>query len=554
LTIDRGNTREEEMKFLAISLLFVGLLFATEYVDGELLVNPEDTEYIEPLNTETLSNMGPIGSAYLSPIQRAILREDEGPAPWSEQDWYNDIEVYPGAVGSGQDYDVNEINGDLYAVLDTDHNGTSIPDSIIVYRSQDGGANWSYYASESSVFGEINNPKIRVVRDGSGDTWVVVLGIWTDCPAGDEPWTRLYPVAGGSAIWNQVLAGDVSCADMDADIGSGAYVYVTYTLNGTDNVRVARNLLNGGGWVNDLNIHALSGITNNRTAIATGAGGNLSVAFLYDTASDVPSIRIKRSTDSGASWNASEQVCPAGGWDDLNDIDIAYSHGSPQTGWITLTLNWASSDGFGYFLSTDSGLSWAWQDYFGSSDDENHGSIRARKSGWQAVTVAYNADPGDSTMFSWATESSPTSFTTPVRINDFVATGYWPATAGWNGASYSAILYTTYVGSSYSLWFDWWGNTGIEGTSAGGLDMIQNAPNPFNATTNISFSLVQSSPVTISIYNVAGQLVSTLADNQSFDAGTHSVQWNAQSFTPGVYFCRLNANGISQTHRMLMVR
>ena len=84
--------------------------------------------------------------------------------------------------------------------------------------------------------------------------------------------------------------------------------------------------------------------------------------------------------------------------------------------------------------------------------------------------------------------------------------------------------------------------------------MIQNVPNPFNATTNISFNLANSSPVTISIYNIAGQLVSTLADNQSFNEGSHSVQWDGQSFSPGVYFCHLSADGISQTHRMLMVR
>ncbi|NOQ21251.1 MAG: T9SS type A sorting domain-containing protein [Candidatus Aegiribacteria sp.] len=547
------------MKYVVLSLLSVSLLFATEYVDGELLGNPEGTDYIEASghSIETLSDMGPIGSTYLSPIQRAILREDEGSALWPDQDWDDDIEVYPGAVGSGQDFDIDEDTGDIYAVLDTDHDGPTVPDSIIVYRSQDGGANWSYYASEASTFGEINNPKIRVVKDGSGDTWVVILGIWRNCPAGDEPWTKLYPVAGGTALWNQVLAGDVSCVDMDADVGSGAYIYVTYTMSGTDDVRVARNLLNGGGWVGDANIHAASGITNNRAAIAAGASGNVSVAFLYDTASQVPSIRIKRSTNNGASWIPSEEVEPPGSWDDLDDIDIAYSHGSTQTGWITVTFELTLTDNFGYFLSTDSGLNWSWESLFSSGSEENHGSIRAHKT-TGSLTVAYNQDPGDSTMFSWASSSTPTDFSTPVKINDFVATGYWPAAAGWNGSGYSAVLYTTYAGSTYSLWFDWFGNVGIDGTSAG-LDMIRNAPNPFSATTNISFSLAQSSPVTISIYNVAGQLVRTLADNQSFNEGSHSMQWDGQNFSgtsvsPGVYFCRLSADGISQTHRMLMLR
>lgn len=162
-------------------------------------------------------------------------------------------------------------------------------------------------------------------------------------------------------------------------------------------------------------------------------------------------------------------------------------------------------------------------------------------------------------MFSWASITNPTSFTTPEKINEFIGTSLWPSCAGWKESNYSAILYTTYAGGSYNLMYDWFNHyVGIEGASTG-LDMIRNAPNPFNAVTNISFNLAQSSPVTISIYDIAGQIVTTLADNQNFEQGSHSVQWDGQSFSgtmvsPGVYFCRLNADGISQTHRMLMVR
>jgi len=160
-------------------------------------------------------------------------------------------------------------------------------------------------------------------------------------------------------------------------------------------------------------------------------------------------------------------------------------------------------------------------------------------------------------MFSWASEATPESFSTPERINEFNATGYWPAAAGWNG-SYSGVLYTDWPGG-YRLMFDWFANLGIEDANPMGPGQIRNAPNPFNATTNISFNLNQSSPVSISIYNIAGQLVNTLADNQSFNEGSNSIQWNGcgesgTRVSPGVYFCRLNANGISQTHRMLLVK
>ncbi len=542
------------MKYLALCLLSVSLLLAAVSENLEF----GEFEQFRSSSNPVISNSqeGPTsGASYESPIDRALGHVEENTSTWPSYDWWDDIEIYPGRVGSGQDFDVCEDTGDLYAVFDTNNNGTTTPDSIIVYRSQDNGMNWSFYACESSTFGQINNPKIRVVKDGSGNTWVVIMGIWTDVGSSDEdePWTRRYPVAGGTPVWDQISTDDVSCADMDADVGSGAYVYVTYTRKGTETIRAARNLLDGGGWVDDENIYYSTGITDNLAAIAAGANGTVSVAMIIDTPSDVPSLRIKRSMNYGASWSSSEQVEPSGSWDDLEDIDIAFTRSAlPQTAWITVTFIFSTSDNFGYFLSTDSGQSWSWEALFSMGDDENHGTIRARKTDG-SLTVAYNTDPGDSTMFSWTIASSPTSFSTPIRINEFNATGNWPATAGWNGSNNSAIIYANYS-NNYRLMYDSYNHTGIEGGAPAGLNMISNAPNPFNATTNISFTLTQNSPVTIAVYNVAGQLVNTIADNQSFTEGSHSVQWNAQSLSPGVYFCRLNADGIDQTHRMLLVK
>ena len=534
------------MKYLVISLLFVSLLFAADFVDGELLVSSEQVD-LSGLNIETMSDEDPFGATYLSPIERALARSDEVPSTMPVFDWSDDIEIYGGAVGSGQDFDIDEDTGDIYAIYDTDHDGTTINDSIAVYRSQDGGATWAFWRATYSSSTEINNPRIRVAKDAGGQAWVCMHYI-----SGTTSKIRRMTPDQSSSFYETVTADAVKFADMDADVGTGAWLYVVYVIDGTtsETVRVARNALGGGGFVDDANIYTNAGIVDTHPAVAAAAGGNAAVAFTHGTGT-VPEIRIKRTTDNGASWLASELVEPAGTWDDIYDIDVAFSRGGTQNGWITITFEFPTSDNFGYFLSTDSGVNWAWETLFGSSQDENFGSIRARKSTGD-VTVAYNVDPGDSTMFTWTSGSNPTNFTTPVRVNEFAATGFWPATAGWTGAGYSGILYTNWD-NNYRLMFDWWGNTGIEGTSVG-LSTINNAPNPFNATTNISFSLAQNSPVSISVYNVAGQLVSTIADNQSFDTGTHSVEWNAQSFSPGVYFCRLNADGISQTHRMLLVK
>ncbi len=557
------------MKCIVISLLSVSLLFATTYegttedlgieiearstISSELLDNPDGAQYCatpEALDPATLSDPNDPSSAfeYFSPVERAISARDEGPVTRPECDWNNDILVYPGRVGSGQDFDVDEDTGDIYAIFDTDH---ATGDSLVAYRSQNGGITWSFFGCATNTNNSISNPKIRVVKDGSGTAWVVMMGIWQE--TGDDPiWTRRFTTAGGSPTFEQA-APNVEFADMDGGIGSGAYAYITYVPAGTHDVSATRNALGGAGWVSGQALFGNTQVTS-YPAVAVGAGGTVAVAFVDDRLTATPQVRIKRSTTYGSSWLPSAQVSNTAA-DNLLNPDIAFSHGTTQIGWITVTYDFtATNENFGYYHSSNSGSSWTYGTVFaGGGTDENLGSIRARKSSG-SLTVAFNSDPGDDVEFTWASASTPTVFTTPEIINDFGATGYWPAAAGWVGGN-SAIMYTDWF-NNYRLMFDWWGNTGIEGGSTSTVlpDMLRNTPNPFNAITNISFNLSQSSPVTISIYNVAGQLVTTLADNQSFNEGSHSVQWNGTSVSPGVYFCRLSADGVSQTHRMLIVR
>jgi hypothetical protein len=80
-----------------------------------------------------------------------------------------------------------------------------------------------------------------------------------------------------------------------------------------------------------------------------------------------------------------------------------------------------------------------------------------------------------------------------------------------------------------------------------------NYPNPFNAQTTISYSLSQSGPVTLSIYNIMGQKVATLFDGVQ-QAGEHRVVWDAQEMSSDIYFCKLTASGLSQCQKMNLVR
>ncbi|MCF7858645.1 MAG: S8 family serine peptidase [Candidatus Cloacimonetes bacterium] len=89
--------------------------------------------------------------------------------------------------------------------------------------------------------------------------------------------------------------------------------------------------------------------------------------------------------------------------------------------------------------------------------------------------------------------------------------------------------------------------------------LLGNHPNPFNPTTMISFTTVESGIVEISIYSIKGQKIITL-NNDNLEPGLHSVIWNARDrsddpVSSGVYFYTLKLNGKTEaTKKMLLLK
>jgi hypothetical protein len=80
-----------------------------------------------------------------------------------------------------------------------------------------------------------------------------------------------------------------------------------------------------------------------------------------------------------------------------------------------------------------------------------------------------------------------------------------------------------------------------------------NFPNPFNATTTLRYYLPQAARVRLDIFNIAGQKVASLVDaNQA--SGPYSVSWNGEALASGMYIYRLEADGHTLTHKMLLLK
>ncbi|NOZ08568.1 MAG: T9SS type A sorting domain-containing protein [FCB group bacterium] len=122
-----------------------------------------------------------------------------------------------------------------------------------------------------------------------------------------------------------------------------------------------------------------------------------------------------------------------------------------------------------------------------------------------------------------------------------------PSTTGWANTSPSFANSSYTFGKGTSL-----DNTDISDLPSDfGLSRIY--PNPFNPVTSIEYELPSMENVNISIFNINGQLVSTLV-NDIQEAGSHSISWNGNEQPSGTYFLRMTSGDHVDTQKLMLIK
>lgn len=149
---------------------------------------------------------------------------------------------------------------------------------------------------------------------------------------------------------------------------------------------------------------------------------------------------------------------------------------------------------------------------------------------WQTLTFAYdNAVSEDATVGS-------------TQINEIIIE--------INGSSSSSVVYLlddlTLANVSAT--------TSVLSSNASNnlFNLEQNAPNPFNGSTKISYSLNESSEVSLEVLDVLGNKLYTLA-NGSMSSGEFSTEFNSKGLQKGVYYYRLKAGSFIETKKMILI-
>jgi len=91
------------------------------------------------------------------------------------------------------------------------------------------------------------------------------------------------------------------------------------------------------------------------------------------------------------------------------------------------------------------------------------------------------------------------------------------------------------------------------------FDLMQNYPNPFNPETSIKYQLPENCTVSLKIFNVLGQEVRTLINNNEKKSGYYSIKWDGRdnygiAVSSGIYIYRIKAGNFVRSKRMVLIK
>ncbi len=288
----------------------------------------------------------------------------------------------------------------------------------------------------------------------------------------------------------------------------------------------------------------------------TSDGGYIIIGYVDDTTvgSSADYIYLVKTNATGlVVWEVSY---------DWPGAELAYDVQEVSDGYIFVGhSNRMGIGGWEIFLTkTDTLGNELWTRTYGDSSDD------------RAYTVEETADNGF--VISGMTRSTGAGSSDFYLIKtDSLGDTLWTRTFGGTSVEEALDVQPTadggYVMTGYSQSYTaGWGDFFLVKTDAEGLLPIlsgknqtvirdyhlhQNYPNPFNPNTTIEFYLPKTSNVTLNIFNILGEDVTTLVSDK-LTPGSYKYEWNASNLSSGVYLYRLKAGEYVETRKMVLMR
>ncbi len=178
---------------------------------------------------------------------------------------------------------------------------------------------------------------------------------------------------------------------------------------------------------------------------------------------------------------------------------------------------------------------------------------------WLVAKVVMTGDTLGNRVFLWVTPdpegAEPDTVVADARGNWRIDNGFDRIVVHWGGEGVGMTMAVDEIRLGNS-WNDMKpGATAVEKIKdiISSYELKQNYPNPFNPTTKISFNINYAGKVRLNVYNLLGQLVSTLVDEE-LTAGTFNADFNAAGLPSGIYFYKLEAGNTVLSKKMILLK
>jgi hypothetical protein len=415
-------------------------------------------------------------------------------------------------------------------LIKTDSNGDEVWNQTFGGGSDDFG----FSVQQTTDGGYIITGTTYSFGNGGGDVWLIK----TDSQ-GQEEWIQTFGGSNDDWGWSVQQTTD------------GGYIITgsTYSFgNGAADVWLIKTDSNGneewnqsfGGSDEDEGI----GVQQ------TTDGGYILTGY---TQSDV--WLIKTDSQGNEEWNQTFGEIGGSNTDTGNSVQQTTDGGFIIAGW---THSFGNGWGDVWLIKTDSNGNEEWNKTFGGSGSDYGFSVQQTTDGGYIITgYTESFGNGDYDVYLIKTDSQGNE--------------EWSKTFG--GGDYdrgSSVQQTTDGGYIITGGTESFGNGSsdvwlIKTDSNGNLEtstivglpktytLLQPYPNPFNPTTTIEFSIPQTEFVTVKVYNIVGNEITTLI-NDELSIGNHSIQWDGSHQPSGIYFVKIESSSFVQTRKMVLLK
>ena len=474
---------------------------------------------------------------------------------------------------SGSDFSSTFLLGDFnsndftIAVIATELQFSSVPSSVGI--NQD----FSATVSATDVNGNTDTDDATAVtlskKTGTG-TLSSVTGLTQSLSSGTYTWSDLqfdtagdFTVAANGGAYSEIVTGTITAANLVAPTNGDVFISEVADASAFNNEFL--ELYNNTSNTIDL--------TNTKVVRLTSAGADDGYVFDFSTDgtgdTQIPAngiIVIARGNDQ-ASFESEWGALPGG---------VNFNQGNSNL-YFGTGRQWAIKDG-GTANTNDGTLIDETGEAVASSGNRSYQNpvgtwtSDAKANGTPGVLDGGQALPVELTSFTATSVDGGVvlNWTTATEVNNYgfeveaEVAGNW-TNVGFvegHGNSNSPKDYSFFTSSNATSFrlkqvdtdgeFEYSDVVTVSGALAK-TELLQNHPNPFNPSTQISFVLAKAGMVNVSVYNALGQKVTELV-NGNMTAGTHNVQFNASNLSSGFYFYRLEAADYTQTMKMLLIK